>query len=297
MKNILTAITVIVSLNLNGQALKVTTEHTGAHIDVSCGGWFFTSYRFADDEKYPFFFPVNGPASGASLSSMRNARYPHHSSLFFGCDSVNGGNYWQDVLECGHIVSRGARVVASGDEYALIEDECEWRRPDADIPVIDRRMIRIAAPSAQLVLLDFDIELTALADIVIPTTNHSLFSLRTSHDLSAAAGGVMRNAEGLQGERATAGAMSAWMDCYTTRADGVEGIALMEHPSNRWFPSPWFTRDYGFLSPTPLNWPADGKGTTLKKGDRLRLRYRVAVHTGNTDEARIGELYKQYSNE
>jgi hypothetical protein len=69
---------------------KITAVKVGSKINVTIDGKFFTSYIFSEDEKYPFFYPVNGPFSGGSVTSMRNAVYPHHSSLFFGCDLVNG---------------------------------------------------------------------------------------------------------------------------------------------------------------------------------------------------------------
>jgi hypothetical protein len=63
-----------------GAQEKLAATRIGSRIDVTIGGRFFTSYRFADDEKYPFFFPLNGP-SGASVTSLRNGGYPHHSSI------------------------------------------------------------------------------------------------------------------------------------------------------------------------------------------------------------------------
>ena len=36
------------------------------------------------------------------------------------------------------------------------------------------------------------------------------------------------------------------------RGGVTEGIAIFQHPGNRWYPSKWFTRDYGFFSPTPM---------------------------------------------
>ncbi|GAF95919.1 unnamed protein product, partial [marine sediment metagenome] len=36
---------------------------------------------------------------------------------------------------------------------------------------------------------------------------------------------------------------------YSGTRDGItEGIAILQHPDNRWFPAKWFTRDYGFFS-------------------------------------------------
>ncbi|MDR1676511.1 MAG: PmoA family protein [Tannerella sp.] len=272
----------------------VSAVRTGNRIDITVGDKFFTSYRFQEDEKYPFFFPVNGPVSGGSVTSMRNGIWPHHSSLFFGCDRVNDGNYWQEGLERGRIVSLGARITEAGGERAVIEDECIWKRPDAEAPILDRRKITVTAPSATLYQLDFDIEMEMLTDVTILKTNHSLFSARIDPDLSVEQGGTMVNAEGLEGEKATFGVPSPWIDCYGTRKTGVEGIAVLQHPSNPWFPSPWFTRDYGFISPTPMYWPADDRATRLKKGEKITLRYRVLVHAGDAGQANIAGEYEKY---
>ena len=82
-------------ITLPVSAVKIHAVKVGSKINVSIDDKFFTSYIFSEDEKYPFFYPVNGPVSGGSVTSMRNGEYPHHSSMFFGCDQVNGGNYWQ----------------------------------------------------------------------------------------------------------------------------------------------------------------------------------------------------------
>ena len=88
------------------------------------------------------------------------------------------------------------------------------------------------------------------------------------------------------------------MDYYGKRQNtGYEGIAVLQHPSNEWFPSPWFTRDYGFISPTPMNWPENGEATSLKKGEKIKLRYRVIVHGGTTQDAAISAIYEKYKGE
>lgn len=279
------------------QSQPVSAVKVGNRIDVTIGDKFFTSYRFQPDEKYPFFFPVNGPQSGSGVTSMRNGQYPHHSSLYFGCDRVNGGNYWQEGLDRGRIVSIGARIVEEKGERVVIEDECIWKRPDAEAPIIDRRKITISSPSKELYQLDFDIEMEMLTDVTILKTNHSLFSARIDPDLTPVQGGVMINSEGNQGEKGTFGVPSPWIDCYGERKAGVEGLAIMQHPSNKWYPSPWFTRDYGFISPTPMYWPANDKTTELKKGEKIALRYRVLVHAGDDKQAGIANLFNKYKGE
>lgn len=295
MKHIFVIVFLLLFGSIYAQKAVVSAVQVGDRIDVTIGKQFFTGYHFAGNEKYPFFFPVNGPLSGGSVTSMRNGEYPHHSSLFFGCDRVNGGNYWQEGLERGRIVSIGARITEAKGERVVIEDECIWKRPDAPSPIIDRRKITISSPAEGIYQLDFDIEMEMLMDVEIVKTNHSLFSARIDPDLSVRQGGVMINSEGKEGEKATFGAASPWMDCYGTRKTGAEGIAIMQHPANKWYPSPWFTRDYGFISPTPMYWPADDKATLLKKGETINLRYRVLVHAGDTKEAGIAEKFEEYS--
>ena len=277
-------------------AAKITAEKVGSKIHVTINGKFFTSYIFSEDEKYPFFYPVNGPLSGGSVTSMRNAVYPHHSSLFFGCDMVNDGNYWQEGLERGRIISVNAQIIKQGGDTVVITDECIWSRPGALSPVKDTRKYIITAPSESLIQIDVVITMEMLLDVVIKKTNHSLFSARMAADIAVTNGGTMINAEGVKGEKETFGRNSAWIDFYGKRGNATEGLAIMQHPTNPWYPSPWFTRDYGFMSPTPMYWPQNGTETSMKKGTTLILRYRVLVHAGTHIEANIAGEFVKYKN-
>lgn len=276
------------------RAAKITAVKVGSKINVTIDGKYFTSYIFSGDEKYPFFYPVNGPLSGGSVTSMRNGEYPHHSSLFFGCDQVNGGNFWQEGLERGRIISVNAEILKEGADTVVISDECIWSRPGAASPVKDSRKYIVTAPSASVRQIDVEITMEMLMDVHIRKTNHSLFSVRMAADLSVKNGGFMVNAEGESGEKATFGKNSPWMDYFGKRGDIVEGIAILQHPSNPWYPSPWFTRDYGFFSPTPMYWPVNGEETIMKKGEALLLRYRVLVHGGNTEDAGVAGFFQRY---
>ena len=275
---------------------KVTAEHVGDKIEIRIDGNLLTNYILSKHEKYPFFYPVNGP-SKASVTSIRNANYPHHSSLFFGCDRVNGGNYWQESLGRGQIVPLRADIIETGGEKVVIENENIWKRPGAMAPIKDLRIITVTAPSKDLFQIDFEVTMEMLIDVTIQKTNHSLFSGRMDPDLAVTNGGTMINAEGETGEKGTFGKRSAWMDYYGSRMGKMEGMAILQHPSNEWFPAPWFTRDYGFFSPTPMYWPKNEKTTDLKKGDIVKLKYRVLVHSGDHKEADIAAHFEKYKGE
>jgi hypothetical protein len=278
-------------------AAEIKAVLNGSKIDVTIDNLFFTSYIFSVENKFPFLFPVNGPATGGSVTSMRNGEFPHHSSLYFGCDLVNGGNYWYAGNEVGQIVSNGAKIMEQGDRV-VITDECIWQRPGAESPLKDTRKITITAPSKELRLIDFDITIETLMDVEIKKTNHSLFAARVAADICVINGGVMVNAEGAQNEAGTDGKTSAWMDYHGKRGNVIEGIAIMQHPSNMAYPAPWMTRDYGFFSPTHMDFlPNDIKSVHFRKGEKITLRYRVLIHTGDHKTANVaGEFEKYRSN-
>ncbi|MGE5296956.1 MAG: DUF6807 family protein, partial [Solirubrobacterales bacterium] len=84
----------------------VQAKLEGNKVVVTVNGQLFTCYKFDKSQKYPYFWPVVGPVSGQSVTTETSEPYPHHHSLFFGCDRVNEGNYWQDTNERGQILSQ-----------------------------------------------------------------------------------------------------------------------------------------------------------------------------------------------
>jgi hypothetical protein len=275
-------------------ALPLQAEAKWDRLTVWVAGSVFTEYLFGPDTKYPYFFPLNGPRTGRSVTARQTEPYPHHSSLFFGCDRVNGGNYWQEGLERGRIVSKAVRMLRAAGDHVALEQDCRWERPGADAPFDDLRRIAISAPATDVRLIDFDITLTARTKVRIEKTNHSLFSARVAPELSVQAGGSLRNAHGDAGETGAFGRAAPWADYRGQRDGEAEGLAILCHPANRWFPPQWFMRDYGFMSPTPMYW-LDNDVLDLAPGESLRWRYRVIVHGGAPAPAQIEAWYREWS--
>ncbi len=274
-------------------AAKVEAKIERNQVVVTVGGQVFTCYKFDASQKYPYFWPVNGPASGQSITTETSEPYPHHHSLFFGCDRVNGGNYWQEANERGQIISQRPKIAEASGSRVVFTDIGLWKQPDKAPIIRDQRQIVITAPSESLRLIDFTITMEPLTDIRILKTNHSLFSARVVPELGVTRGGTLINAEGKTSEKGTFGVASPWCDYYGTRAGVTEGIAILQNPANRWYPAKWFTRDYGFFSPTPMFW-LEGDQLDLPKGEKLTLSYRVVVHSGDTQKAGIAALFDAY---
>jgi hypothetical protein len=229
-----------------------------------------------------------------TVKFLRATSSPARRSIrIFGCDRVNGGNYWQDVNERGQILSQGPKLITASGERIVLTDTCLWKQPGKEPVIEDTRRIEISAPGETLRIIDFKITIKPLVDIEILKTNHSLFSARVVPELSVQSGGVLINAEGNTREKGTFGAASPWCDYSGTRDGATEGIAILQNPKNRWYPSKWFTRDYGFFSPTPMYW-LEGDKLNLAKGEKLTLEYRVVVHTGDSKAANIAGLFEKY---
>jgi hypothetical protein len=109
-------------------------------------------------------------------------------------------------------------------------------------------------------------------------------------------GGRLINAAGDSGEQATFGKTSPWMDYRGRRGEFFEGVALFDHARNPWTPTQWFTRDYGFFSPSPMNWLAAGL-VEFAPGDTIRLRYRTLVHAHNPGREQLEAEYQKWIKE
>jgi hypothetical protein len=283
--------------SLTADPAGLTTYHLGPQIWIRWDNRLVTCYRAHRSQKFPYLYPLSGPRSGLSLTSETALPYPHHRSLYFGCDRVNGGNYWQEEFDKGQILSSGPKLGKATANSVEILDACDWQKPGGPLVMKDTRRIVVMVPNDRLRFIDWEIDWTAVEDVKIQKTNHSLFSARAAMDLTPVGGGRLINAEGDSGEKATFGKKSAWCDFAGPRTglpgDLVEGIALMEHPRNPWSPCAWFTRDYGFMSPTPMNFI--DKPWELAAGKSVTLRYRVVLHAGDAQAAGLDKIHREWA--
>jgi hypothetical protein len=278
-------------------AEELTHYQLGPQIFLRWNNAPLTCYRAQPQQKYPYFYPLIGPVSGQSLTSETAEPWPHHRSMYFSCDRVNGGNYWQEGLDRGQIVSRGPKVTESSKMSVVIEDACDWAVPGQPVQMTDQRRFTLTIPHARLRLVDAEIEWKAEVDVAIQKTNHALYSIRAAIDLTPWGGGHLVSSEGGVGEPETFGKPARWCAFYGRRAVGggtaMEGIALMDHPKNPWAPCPWFTRNYGMISPMPFNWITEP--WKLAAGQSVKLRYRTAMFAGDPTEAGIESLYQEWA--
>ncbi len=277
------------------EAEGLTAYQNGDEIILRWNNHVLTTYRAHESMKYPYFYPIAGPVTGASLTTESALPYPHHRGLWLGCEPLNGGNYWADnALSTGHIRSVGISLGETTKTSAVIQDRCDWVREGAPSPWRDEREFTVKVLNDKCWVIDADLRITALEDVSIKKAKHSLYAIRTASDICPPYGGTLMNSEGGITAKGTYGKTAKWCSFFGKRrgTGPVEGIAVMDHPENPWSPCPWFTRDYGHLSPSPLNFIE--KPWTMVKGESIRLRYRVAAHAGDPAAANLDEVYNQW---
>ncbi len=308
-----TVIILVLGAIISGCAERAQTMRAYMEEDrivVEANGEEFTSYLFGQEHKYPFFYPVNGPVSGRSVTGWDVEPFPHHSSLYISLDwvrseNVERGNYWQPrhELETGQVFSRNPQILETNGEVVVLQDQADWIVPETGSHQLrDTRTVTISAPSDKIRIMDFEFDFEVLKDISIRRTGHSFFSARMRRELAVGdpnraedwldiATGTMVDALGNRDEEGTREQHADWCAYYGNNNGVTEGLAIIQHSGNPYYPAPWFTRDYGFMSPTEF---AFGDDMNFQEGDRLSYRYRVVVFTGDHEESDIAGWHEDF---
>jgi hypothetical protein len=297
----------------NDPAQDVSASAGENYIIISVNGKEFTRYLFGEQHKYPFFYPVNGPVSGESITTWDQTPYPHHSSLFISLDwisseSVARANYWQprENLQTGQVFSRNARIVEQTGKKVVLEDTTEWIVPRTGTQhFTENRKVTVWAPDEKTRVMDFEFTFNVLKDLEISRpTGHSFFSARVNPEI--AVGDVERAAEwahlgtgqvvdseGDINEEGVREKSTPWAAYFGKHHGVTEGLAILQHPSNTFYPAQWVIRDYGFISPSPFAF-IDAP-LKMNAGDIHTYKYRVIIFAGTAQDANLSDWFDDFA--
>lgn len=149
----------------------------------------------------------------------------------------------------------------------------------------------------------FDFEVTVLATegpVTFGDTKEGTFGFRVAQTMTVDGGqGHIENARGDR-DGAAWGKSAEWCDYYGPVDGEVVGIAVMHHPQNLRHPTYWHVRTYGLFAANPFGlsyFVGEGNNGayTIPAGGSLTLRYRVLIHRGTTEQARVAQAYAAYA--
>ena len=73
--------------------------------------------------------------------------------------------------------------------------------------------------------------------------------------------------------------------------DETAGFAVFDHPENFRYPTTWHVRGYGLFAPNRWMFKPDHH---LSEGEEMAVRWRVVIHTGDTESAGIADRFLDY---
>ena len=280
------------------QVLPLPADQAAFEID----GREVARYWFGEGRERPFVYPIVGP-SGRSLTRMGHPRDPeghgHHDSFWVSHQSVDGENYWEDAGP-PRIVPRRVVRFDDADAEASMVVENDWVGADGRVHMVDRRRmaVRPLEDGEWLLVLDLQFEAPGDAPVVLGETAFGPVGVRMAKTLGVNdGGGRIRNSEGNEDEQGPDGCFrkpARWVD-YSgpiTR-EAVEGITLLDHPSNPGHPSPFHVRRDGWMGAC-LTYGGPRK---VEPGAPLLLRYGLYVHRGVPPRGAIDAAWAGFARE
>lgn len=310
------AILTMVSSHLSFAADVTITKGEGKAI-VMIDGEHFTDYVYEGHSK-PILYPIIGP-HGIEMTrhypmkkdvDNEASDHPHHKSIWFTHDDVNGVRFWMEYpgdsaeLRPGKAVQK--RLSIDGNSFQV---ENDWLDPDGSMVCTDTRELSFGTTTAGRYI---DIAVTIHAshgEVKFGDTKEGTMGIRT-HPLlrlraderrgNHTANGSAVNSEGVEG-KAMWGKRAKWVDYWGPINGETVGIAIFDHPTNPRHPTWWHARDYGLIAANPFgvhdfeNKPPGTGDMVIGSGESATFRYRFLFHEGDVNEANVAGEYELFA--
>jgi hypothetical protein len=247
------------------------------------------------------FHHVYGFHGEGEITKGTGGSFPHHRGLFFG-HKTEYGDFWHGK-DCRQ-VHTGFRfeTETSGPVSARSVSTIDWIDKTNAAVVRETREVAAYRASESALLLDFDITVENLTGKPLALggdPQHAGFHFRAAQEVADAKPGAKgaTTAGGATYVRPVSAKFTKndeWLDCpWVACSFSVKGnpytVVHMDHPENP-KPATFSTRPYGRFGPyAPV---------TVKAGEPLKLKYRIAVLDGNAypnlDAEAAGGWYADY---
>ncbi len=255
----------------------------------------------------PYFHPVGLPGQ-KPLTVSRPPDHAWHYGLWFSWKFINGVNYWEEPEPTGLPEGRTSwgevNADLRADGSASVSMELTYGVPPEDPVLHEQRQIAICPPRADG---SYDIDWTSIfragSERVVldctpipphprgkPWGGYAGLSIRLSPALKerqvfTSAGMAPFQADGVHRSRGPGCDYQGVLD------DRTCGIAILDHPGNPRYPSPWYAirsqmsyLNAALLTHEPL--PMDAEET-------LTLKYRICVHPARWDAGAIDAAWRR----
>jgi hypothetical protein len=242
-------------------------------------------------------FPLKTP-SGEDVVEFAPADHPHHRGVFLTWHAMEGAKA-ADFWGWGQFAPTKDRVIQNRSVKLLKADAkgadvavCNQWTAEGEV-MIDESTTITAREIKGAYVIDLDFRLAPTSDVTLKQTAFSGLCVKSRKDGKAVYSdpkGEVKLPAPHHLKPETDWPSADWYD-YTNQLNSGKtvGIAVLDHPGNP--PSVW--HNLGAIAMVNPCIVAPGP-VTIKKGQPLRLRYRLVVHDGPTPTELLAELTKQW---
>jgi hypothetical protein len=302
----------------------VTIDAGKEQITFSAGKDMVGKYNIGPTVAKPYLWPLNSPGNvpitrawpmvkgqaGESNDHVhqKSAWFCHGDVIPEGLElkdkvkGVTGVDFWSEAPGAGKIVCTEVAPPKIDKNHGQVTTKSEWRTANGTKILDEVRTIHLYdLGDARLFVFDIDLN-ASVAPITFGDTKEGSFGIRINDTIREEKGGKgkLENADGKIGEKAVWGQQSPWCD-YSGPIEGKEvGLAIFDAPANA--KACWHSRGYGLMAANPFGREKSGfpamKGKTdllkLAKGDHLKLRYGILLHSGDAKAGNVAKYYEQF---
>jgi hypothetical protein len=294
-----------------GAEVRVEKSEHGAAITID--GKPFVEY-WTKNGHQPIIWPIIGPGGqkmtrqypmGGALPGEKTD-HPHHRSLWFNHGVVNSKDFWKEPdpnkgpEDDNQIVHRDFEKMESGKTGVLVTDN-DWTSGGKKV-CEDERVIQFGSDDHGR-WIDFAATVKASeGDLVFGDSKEGAFGLRVAGTMSVddKQGGKIVTSEGHEDADAW-GRSAEWVD-YHGPVDGKPvGIAMFDLPDSFRHPTRWHVRTYGLFAANPFGQKEftvkdrEQGEAKLRKGETLKVHYRVLFYEGELKPAELDKINKEYA--
>ena len=264
-----------------------------SHLLITADDQVFTRYNFLGVWK-PYFWPLNGN-HGSVVRGAGGEDHPHHTGLYLaygGHGEGGSANIWSDWDEppygpCGKTLHRQFTRLTQGLVYAEFVEDLIHIKGNGDLIMNETRTVRAWYTDLEKRFLEIIHRTSYPVDI---GDRQFLLVARMSPSMKLADQGHVENSEGHIGRSKVHHQRARWCDLAGEVGDGINGLALFDHPSNPEHPGFWgeiaVPQQMSILHHPPYE----------LENETFQLRFGAYVHQGTTQEADVKDYYQRYIN-
>jgi hypothetical protein len=193
------------------------------------------------------------------------------------------------------------KEVRSGSDFGALEADFALTDP-RDRVIADEIQSYVFGgdPTTRWIDCEFTLVANHGADVTLGDTKEGTFGIRLAKELNSPPGHMV-NSAGAEGEKAVWGKRADWVNVDGTVGGEGLGIAVFDSPRSFRHPTYWHARGYGLLAANPFGWreflsdPQQDGSWTIQQGKKLQFRYRVFIHHGDYQQAKVAGAYQEYA--